>query len=245
MAGARASGARTLGRGLDVLRAIGARPQGATVAEVCADTGLDRAVVHRLLATLAEEGFVRRDARTRRFRLGVDLIELGGKAAGQLEIRRAAHGALRLLKDGTRESTCLAVRDRDDAVVVDRVEAAASSSPVPLPVGARLPLRRTVHGRVMLAGGADPPTAVAAAGSAGAEPVDDLAGIRQRGFGVGSDDVAAGLVEVAAPICGADGEPVAALGVVAPASRVANPARFGPRVRTVAQEVSRRLGWAG
>lgn len=249
MAQQRASGARTLGRGFDVLRAVGARADGATVAEVCSDTGLDRAVVHRLLTTLAERGVVTRDGGSRRFRLGVALIELGGQATRQLDIRRAAQASLRMLTDGTRESTCLAVRHGADAVVVDCLEAGGGWGRAPLPLGTRVPLRRLAHGRVMLAfdaeGGAPGPVAGSRAAFGDGEVDDGVAVVRQRGFGLGWDDIEPGLVEVAAPIRDAAGAAVAALGVIAPASRLADPARLGARVRTVAQEVSRRLGWAG
>src|SRR5687767_15865976 len=53
-----ASGSRTLSRGLAVLRCLGQSPEGATVAELSTATGLDRAVLYRLLETLADEGFV-------------------------------------------------------------------------------------------------------------------------------------------------------------------------------------------
>lgn len=230
----RAAGARTLGRGVHVLRAVGARPQGATVAELCADTGLDRAVVHRLLGTLGEAGFVTRDDASRRFRLGVPLIELGGQAAGQLDLCQAGHPALRLLTDGTRESSCLTVRDGLDVVVVDRCEAGGGSTRPPLPVGARRPLHRLALGRAILAF------------SPGAERLgsEEVAVLQRRGFELGADDIQRGLVEVAAPIRGSGGEAVGALGVIASATRLAEPARLGPRVRSVAREVSRRLGWA-
>lgn len=230
----RAAGARTLGRGLQVLRAVGARSQGATVAELCADTGLDRAVVHRLLGTLSDEGFVTRDEASRRFRLGVPLIELGGRAAGQLELYRAGQPALRLLTDGTRESSCLTVRDGLDAVVVDHCEAGGGSTRPPLSIGDRVPLHRLALGRAMLAF------------SPAAETLghEEMAVVQRRGFEVGADDIQRGLVEVAAPIRDAGGEAIGALGVMAAGSRLAEPARLGPRVRTVAREVSRRLGWA-
>lgn len=234
MAQHRAAGARTLGRGLQVLCAVGARPRGATVAELCADTGLDRAVVHRLLGTLSEQGFVTRDDTSRRFRLGVPLIELGGRATGQLELYQAGRPALRLLADGTRESSCLTLRDGLDAVVVDQCEAVGGGSTrPPLAVGDRVPLDRLALGRAMLAFSP-------AAETLGRE---EMAAVQRRGFEVGADEIQRGLVEVAAPIRGSEGEAIGALGVVAAASRLAEPARLGPRVRTVAREVSRRLGW--
>lgn len=237
MAQERVAASRTLGRGLAVLEAIGARADGATIAELCVSTGLDRAVVHRLLGTLAEAGFVTRDPRSRRYRLGVALVELGGRAVGQLEVRRAARTALRVLSDGTRESTCLVVRHGGDLVVVERVEALGAAGRTPLPVGTRLPLEATVHGRAMLA--------LMAQGAPAGASARDLAEARDQGFAVGFDRIEPGLVEVAAAVVDGDRDPVAALGVVAPATRLPDPARLGPRVRTVAGEVSRRLGARG
>lgn len=218
---------------MQVLRAVGGRTGGATVAELCAETGLDRAVVHRLLDTLSEAGFVTRDAASRRFRLGVSVVELGGQAASQLELCQVAQHGLRLLTEGTRESTCLAVRDGADVVVVDRVEAGGGSARPPLAVGTRLPLHRVALGRAVLAFATTP----------GVLGQQERAAVRRRGFEVGADDIQRGLVEVAAPIRGSDGEAMGALGIIAAATRLAEPARLGPRVRTVAREVSRRLGW--
>jgi DNA-binding IclR family transcriptional regulator len=66
-----------------VVRAVGQEQAGATVAHLSQITGLDRAVLYRLLATLEDQDFVVRDAQTRRFRLGTALVELGQVAALQ------------------------------------------------------------------------------------------------------------------------------------------------------------------
>ena len=63
-------GSRTLARGLSVLRALGQRDEGATVAELSVATSLDRAVLYRLLETLCEMGFAVRDEGSRRYHLG-------------------------------------------------------------------------------------------------------------------------------------------------------------------------------
>ncbi|KTT27230.1 IclR family transcriptional regulator [Pseudacidovorax intermedius] len=56
-------GSRTLRRGLQVLEAVLARPDGLRVVALCAATGLERAPVYRLLATLMEAGHVARRGR--------------------------------------------------------------------------------------------------------------------------------------------------------------------------------------
>lgn len=60
------AGSRTLARGLQVLDAIlGAEAEGLRVVDLCRATGLERATVYRLLATLTQAGYVGRQGRFR------------------------------------------------------------------------------------------------------------------------------------------------------------------------------------
>lgn len=71
-------GAQNMRRSLQVLRALGRhQEEGMSVTDVIADTGLERSTVHRLLTCLVEEGFAERDAGLRRYRLGIDAMQLG------------------------------------------------------------------------------------------------------------------------------------------------------------------------
>ena len=87
----RSTGSRTLARGLTLLTALGEHQEGATVSGLAEATGLDRAVLYRLLDTLAAEGFVTRDPDTRRYRLGLSMLELGVRAAQGLEAVSYTH----------------------------------------------------------------------------------------------------------------------------------------------------------
>ena len=118
----RSTGSRTLARGLALLSALGDATEGETVSGLAEATDLDRAVLYRLLDTLTEEGFVTRDPETRKYRLGLAMLELGVRAATGLEVRRLAGPALKALSEETDETACLAVRDRDDLVVVEVIE---------------------------------------------------------------------------------------------------------------------------
>ncbi len=66
------------------LRRIGDRT--ATQAELVRATGLSKSSMHNLLSTLEREGFVVRDGRSRRYRLGPTLITLGAAASGQTRL---------------------------------------------------------------------------------------------------------------------------------------------------------------
>jgi len=237
---AAATGSRTLSRGLAVLRCLGGSADGATVAELSAGTGLDRAVLYRLLETLAEEGFVFRDPQTRRFQLGVALVELGARAGRGLEVRRLALPAMRALMEQTREAVCLAVRDRNDVVVIDRVEPQGLFVRVGYHVGFRHPLPVGAHGRALLAHLA----------AEEFEPLlrrhpqlaSEIEMTRTRGFAISADELERGAAGVAAAILDRTGRPIASIGIVAPSPRLPDPATLGPRVRALAREVSRRLG---
>ncbi|MGA0829810.1 MAG: IclR family transcriptional regulator [Nitriliruptoraceae bacterium] len=230
-AAARASGSRTLSRGLVVLRALGGDADGATVSSLSEATGLDRAVLYRLLETLAEEGFVTRDPESRRYRLGLAMLELGVRAAQGLEVRRLAGPALRALSDDTNETACLAVRDREDVVVVEVIEPDGRFVQVNYRVGFRHPLGMAAHGKALLAFLPD------------GERLNELRPVRQRGVAYTRDEIEPGAAGVAAPVFDHTGRAVAAVGIVAPTARLPEPENVALRVLRSAREISERLGW--
>lgn len=227
----RSTGSRTLARGLALLGALGDADDGDTVSGLAETTGLDRAVLYRLLETLTDEGYVTRDPDTRRYRLGLAVLELGVRAASGLEVRRLAGPALKALVDETGETACLAVRDREDMVVVDVQEPAERVVSVNYRVGYRHPLGVSAHGRALLAflpeGAKDP----------------QLQSVRQRGVAYTRDELEAGASGVAAPVFDHLGKAVAAVGIVAPTARLPEPENVALRVLRSAREISERLGW--
>jgi DNA-binding IclR family transcriptional regulator len=227
----RSTGSRTLARGLALLTALGREPDGATVSGLADATGLDRAVLYRLLDTLTTEGFVTRDADTRRYRLGLSVLELGVRAAQGLEVRRLAGPPLRALADDTSETACLAVRDRDDLVVVEVIEPGERFVQVNYRVGFRHPLGVAAHGKALLA--------FLPEGSR----ITELQPVRQRGVAYTRDELEPGASGVAAPVFDHTGRAVAAVGIVAPTARLPEPDAVALRVLRSAREISERLGW--
>lgn len=227
----RSTGSRTLARGLALLQALGEYQEGATVSGLAEATDLDRAVLYRLLDTLTEEGFVTRDPETRRYRLGLAMLELGVRAAQGLEVRRLAGPPLRALMEDTTETACLAVRDRDDLVVVEVVEPPDRFVQVNYRVGFRHSLGVSAHGKALLAflpeGSRD----------------GSLQPVRQRGVAYTRDELEQGASGVAAPVFDHTGRAVAAVGIVAPTARLPEPESVALRVLRSAREISERLGW--
>lgn len=108
-------------RATDLLQAVadaaGAR---ATVTELAAATGLNRATAWRILRTLEAKGFVHRDPRTRSFTIGTTVVDLA-RAAPDDSWTSRAHEVLRTLSLQTRETTALAMLDEGDLRYVDEV----------------------------------------------------------------------------------------------------------------------------
>lgn len=227
----RNSGSRTLARGLALLNALGESGEGETVSGLAEATGLDRAVLYRLLDTLTDEGFVTKDDDARTYRLGLAMLELGVRAASSLEVRRLAGHELKSLAADTDETSCLAVRDRDDMVVVEVIEPGARFVQINYRVGFRHPLGVSAHGRALLAflpEGANDPL---------------LQPVRQRGIAYTRDELEPGASGVAAPVFDHSGTAVAAVGIVAPSARLPEPESIALRVLRAARNISEQLGW--
>lgn len=227
----RSTGSRTLARGLSVLDVLSRNTTGLTVSGLAEHTGLDRAVLYRLLDTLLAGGYVRKDASTRRYLLGVAVLELGIKAGQSLEVRRLAEEPLHTLSVDTGEVACLVVQDRTDVVVVAVNEPNDRFIQVNYRVGYRHPLGVAAHGKALLA--------FLPEGAKRAE----LNGVRQRGVAFTRDEIESGAGGVAAPVFGHHGGAVAAVGIVAPSSRLGDPDVLAIRVLRTAREISERLGW--
>ena len=237
------SGSRTLYRGLKVLHALGDRSSGATVAQIATATGLDRAVLYRLLDTLCHEGFVVRDDDSRRYHLGVALVELGARASRGMEVRRVAIPAMKSLVDELGDAVCLAVRDRTDVVVVERVEPPGLFVRVGYNVGFRHPLTVGAHGRALLAFFPRDERDELSDGDRWLQ--DEMDATRARGFALSTDELERGTSGVAAPVLDSSAKPIASLGLVAPDTRLEDPVALGARIHTEALEISRRMGYTG
>ncbi|MFJ7977875.1 IclR family transcriptional regulator [Peribacillus sp. NPDC096379] len=75
--------------------------------------------VHRLLSSLAEYGFVFQNHETKKFRLGLTLMQLGFSIRDNLSIRNSALPTMEKLMMKTGESVYLTVPEGTEGVIVD------------------------------------------------------------------------------------------------------------------------------
>lgn len=145
-------GTQVIGRAAAVLRAVsGAMPRGLGTTAVATATGLSRPTAHRLLASLAAEGFVDHDALSGRWVPGPELYLLGAVAAERYDVTAVARPFVASLADATGESAFLSARRGDETVCLLREDGAFPIRSHVLYEGIRFPLGVASAGLAILA----------------------------------------------------------------------------------------------
>jgi DNA-binding IclR family transcriptional regulator len=108
------AGAQSIDRAMSLLRIIAARHlQGSTIAELVASSGLGRVTVYRMASSLARAGLVARDAETGAYRLGIEAMALGLVSMRSPPLVALYQPAMRRLARQTGEHVYLVARAGD------------------------------------------------------------------------------------------------------------------------------------
>ncbi len=146
------SSARLVGRVGSVLRAVStANEAGAATVDLARATDLPRPTVHRLLSSLAEEGFVDRDRRTGHWFLGPELYLLGQTAGTRYDVTQYARASVHRLAAQTGESAFFSALRGEETVCLVREDGDFPIRSFVLYEGARFPLGVVSAGMVVLA----------------------------------------------------------------------------------------------
>lgn len=143
--------AASLTRGLEILRSFTAEDTTLGNQELIERTGLPKATVSRLTATLASLGYLHYDTQLGRYSIGPATVSLGYSALSSSAVVHMAQPLMQELADRTGVATALGTRDGLEMVYLANCR---SQSPVSLRlnVGSRLPIWRTAMGLAYLAG---------------------------------------------------------------------------------------------
>lgn len=210
-------------RAVAVLDALAEETPDLGTNEIARRTGINPSTVSRLLATLAEAGFVEHVADSGRYRLGLRLLELGNAVLARIDLREIARAHLAALVAETGEGATLSAPGEHEAVTVDFVQSAASVQFVAR-LGRSSVAHATAVGKVYLACGGELPAGplppfTARTITDRSALAAEIARVRERGFAEAVGEREDDLNAIAAPIRGSRGELVAILGVQGPASR--------------------------
>ena len=142
--------AASLTRGLEILRSFTADDTTLGNQELIERTGLPKATVSRLTATLVSLGYLHYDTQLGRYSIGPATVSLGYSALSSSAVVHMAQPLMQELADKTGVAVALGTRDGLEMVYLANCR---SQSPVSLRlnVGSRLPIWRTAMGLAYLA----------------------------------------------------------------------------------------------
>lgn len=145
-------GAQNMRRALQVLRVLGQHhADGMTVKEVMAATQLERSTTHRLLKCLTEEHFADQHPISRRYRLGLEVMQLGFASLARAPLLDTYSNFLRRLARITEDGVFLVVRQGDYSVCLQREEGTLPAGTFTTQVGHIYPLGVGIGGMALLA----------------------------------------------------------------------------------------------
>ncbi len=248
-------GTRTLGRGLDILELLASAPRPMGVTELSEQLGLDKSTVHRLLTTLVKRGYARQEPQSRSYALGAQTLVLYDAFQSQMGLLQICHPLLEELTERTGETSHLAVLSGINIVFLDWV-CTPQVMGVRTVVGRSEPAHCTALGKAILAKlpakqkenilnqvslhaytDKTPTTKT--------EIEADLRICAERGWALDNEEFLPSVRCLASPIYDCTGQPVAALGISGPASRLplANCKKIGMEVHSIALRASQLLGY--
>lgn len=140
-----------LARGLAVLRAVAQADQPLSNRELADGTGIPKATVSRLAATLLSTGFLRQVPDSERYSLGPATLQLGNAYLRTFDFRQRARLHLAELAELAGANVHLTVRDGLDMLLIDTLRPRSALILSRMDVGSRMTMATSAAGRAYLA----------------------------------------------------------------------------------------------
>ena len=225
------------------------------ITELSKELEIPKSSAHNILQTLESEGFVEKSGDTFKYNLGTSLIELGYRAQNDLAICRIAGPYLNGLNRETDETVHLTVLDNDEVLYVGCVESIKTVRAHAI-IGLKAPLYCTSVGKAILAylsedhidriiqeKGLEKKTEKTITDKD--KLITDLGKTRERGYSIDNMEIEDHLTCLGAPIMNGRGEVFASISISGPTGRLPLEMvnKYGPLVKNVADQISRKLGF--
>jgi len=225
-------------------------------AEIAKEANLPVSTAFRLLTTLVQLRFVDYDRQSRRYRLGLKLLELGYLVSQRLDLPSLATPVLSRLAQTSEETAHLSIRDGDEGVFIAKVEAEHNVR-LHTPLGRRVPLHAGASMKILLAflpdneiedyasrfNSSRPPESVRVDA---ARLLTDIRRIRKQGYCVTRSEQTLGAAGVSAAVRDHSGRVVAGITISGPEGRFSQNKvhEFADLVVDAAAGLSAKLGYA-
>lgn len=141
---------RSIQRALSILLCFNWEDKELTLTEIAEKIDLAKSTVSRLLTTLEAEGFLVKDGRTNRYKLGYNIYYLGLIAKESMDLRAISNPIMKGVTELTQETTNLYLLDDRERVCFHQVESPLSVRRT-VKIGERFPIWAGATGKSILA----------------------------------------------------------------------------------------------
>ena len=111
----------SLQRALDILSLFGSQSPELGITDIAKALNLHKSTAAGLVYTLQRNGYIAQNPENRRYHLGLQLVERAGVLLDQIEIRKIAMPELEHLRDWSSESVNLAILEENQVIYIERL----------------------------------------------------------------------------------------------------------------------------
>lgn len=213
-------------RAIRILSLLKTEGRDMTIAEISGATGCNKSSIYKLLLTMDHYGLLARDPITKRYSLGVALIEYGRAVLNGFDIQHAAKPALRALAQYSGESVAVSIL-RGTKMTLVEVEESTAQVRISLAIGMTTSATATSHGKAVLAHLPESQLAEIMRIEGLAKNTKksivhpglyraDLQAVRKRGYALDNEEFEEGIIGISAPVF-ASKAAIGAISIVLPA----------------------------
>jgi DNA-binding IclR family transcriptional regulator len=239
-------------RAVRILSLLRSERREMTIAEISDAMGYNKSSIYKLLLTLDHHGLLARDPITKRYSLGVALMEYGRAVLSGFDIQHAARPSLKALAAFSGETAVLSIL-RGTKLTLLEVEESTAELHVSLAIGMTYPATATSGGKAVLAYLPEKllneilriEGLAKHAKRAITNPNlyrADLEATRKRGYAVDHEEFREGITGVSAPVFSSKGA-IGAISIVLPAFKMTQEKirRYGKKCAEEAARLSNLL----
>ncbi len=227
-----------------------------SLTELSGLANLNKATVHRLLATLIYKGYIEQNPKTGYYGVTFKLFQLGNKKIENMDSMGVARSLISELSNKIGETVHLVVEDNKEVVYIDKFEPSTQSFTTHSRVGSRAPMYCTAVGKALLAEYPDEvikevwdhtdikrltPNTI----TEFSVFMEEIMKIRKQGFGLDNEENELGVYCIASVFYNYKGEVAGAMSISIPTTRFVEktPPYYIEKVLEYIKRISQLLGY--
>jgi DNA-binding IclR family transcriptional regulator len=246
---------QSIDRALQVLELFSLEKPEWGVTEISKALNIYKSNVYNILSTFVEKGFVKKDRKTDKYKLGIKFFELGSVVIKNMDLRKIAHPYIEKLSKEFNETVHLGILDEGRVVSIEREESDKGLCSH-IEIGRRAPLHCTAVGKAIMSylseeeinliikeKGLEKYTENTITNEEELEK--EFKKIRKQGYAVDNMEHEEGVRCVAGPIRDYNGKVIASMSISGPAFRIdeSNIPNIAKKVKEYCDCISEEMGY--